>query len=151
MVSKRPNAVTLLCKLCNGPGPLIDSHVIPDFFIRSLERRVATGQSGQSQPTSILLSTREEVKGGQRQRGYWERQVGVKEKLLCANCEGQFSRWEHYFREFFYGTHPSPLVKIPVGTPLDIGHASAVVSGLLGARAAHVNYTQFKLFILSLL
>src|SRR5438309_8138673 len=123
MIKTKPTSKTpkpIACRLCGGPGPLTQSHILPDFFIRSLERRVPTGQSGQTQPTSIMMSLRPEEEGGQRQRGYWEKQSGLHEALLCNVCEGRFSRYESYFRNFFYGNKPPPLTKLAVGTPLNL-------------------------------
>src|SRR5260370_36829926 len=108
------------CRLCGGPSPLRMSHIFPDFFIRSLEREIPMGKSGAPQRASILMSTRPEIEGGPRQRGVWEKITGIKEYLLCAACEGRFSRYENYFRTFFYGNDPPPLKKLSIGTPLDL-------------------------------
>jgi len=118
MAVRFPN-LPIYCKLCGSPEQLCDSHIIPDFYIRALEARIATGTKGQMQPTSILLSTRAEIEGGQRQRGIWENRVGMKEKLLCLKCENKLSKHERYFRNFFYGTNTGagPYIK---KTPLEI-------------------------------
>ncbi|MEI8291645.1 MAG: hypothetical protein WCH99_19430, partial [Verrucomicrobiota bacterium] len=123
------------CRLCDTPGKLIRSHVIPDFFIRSLQRNVPAGKSGQPQPTSIMMSLRPDEEGGQRPRGYWEKRTGIHEPLLCARCEGRFSRYENYFRTFFYGKNPSPLKKIPVGTPLDLSSFAGLDPDIRGVNA----------------
>jgi len=138
------------CRLCGTPGKLIDSHVIPDFFIRSLQRQIPTGKSGQPQPTSIMMSLRPGEEGGQRQRGYWEKQSGINEPMLCAGCESRVSQYENYFRTFFYGKNPSPLKKIPVGTSVDLSSFAGLDPDILGVRAVKMDYTQFKLFVLSL-
>jgi len=138
------------CRLCGTPGKLIVSHVIPDFFIRNLETQVNTGKSGQTQPASIMLSLRQKKEGGQRQRGYWEKQSGIKEPMLCAGCEGWFSQYENYFRAFFYGKNPTPFKKIPVGAPVDFSSFAGLDPDILGVNAVKLDYTQFKLFVLSL-
>jgi len=46
-----------ICKLCGKTDLLKESHVIPDFFIRGLEHKLATGSRGILQPFSMLLST----------------------------------------------------------------------------------------------
>ena len=138
------------CRLCDTPGKLIRSHVIPDFFIRSLQRNVPAGKSGQPQPTSIMMSLRPDEEGGQRPRGYWEKRTGIHEPLLCARCEGRFSRYENYFRTFFYGKNPSPLKKIPVGTPLDLSSFAGLDPDIRGVNAVKLDYSLFKLFVLSL-
>src|ERR1017187_3518312 len=94
------------CMLCGGPGPLCESHIVPDFFVRSVERLQPTGAQGQYQPISFLKSSRPEERDGARQRGYWEKKVGLKERLLCWACEGKFQKNETYVRSLFYGTAP---------------------------------------------
>jgi hypothetical protein len=142
-------AAAMPCKLCGALDPLKSSHIFPDFFIRSLERRIATGVHGQAQPMSILLSTRPEIEGGQKQRGYWEKIVGMKEALLCGKCEGRFSKYENYFREYFYGNAPAPLVKQRVGDV--ISGPIYGFDGMRECRVVHLDYVLFKLFVLSLL
>lgn len=139
------------CKLCCASRQLIVSHVIPDFFIRSLERRTPTGKSGQSQPSSILMSLRPEEPGGARQRGYWEKRSGLKEPLLCTDCEARFSRYENYFRKLFYGNKPGPLKKVPVGTQIDLSAFPGLDPDILGVSEIKLDYASFKLFVLSLL
>jgi hypothetical protein len=97
------------------------------------------------------MSTRPEIEGGQRQRGYWEKVSGIKESLLCSACEGRFSRYENYFRDFFYGNSPPPLKKLSVGTPLDLSRFIGLDPDILGAKLLKVDYAQFKLFVLSLI
>lgn len=138
------------CRLCGTPGKLILSHVIPDFFIRSLQRKVPIGKSGQPQPTSILMSLRPDEEGGQRQRGYWEKRSGIRETMLCAGCEGRISRYENYFRTFFYGKNPSPLKKESVGKSVALSSFLGLDPDILRVTAVKLDYTQFKLFVLSL-
>jgi hypothetical protein len=127
------------------------SHVIPDFFIRSLERNILTGKSGQKQPTSIMMSLQPGEPEGPRQRGYWEKRSGIKEPMLCRACEGRFSRYENYFRVFFYGNTPPPLKKLSIGTPLTIPPSVGLDPDIVGVSHVKLDYTQFKLFVLSLL
>jgi len=145
---KRPTGA---CRLCGTFGELCLSHIIPDLFIRSLEEHIATGKSNQTQPASILLSKQEDIPGGQRQRGYWEKVTGMKEYLLCEGCEGHFANHENYFRKFFYGSG-NRLKKLPVGDPLPIpiGHISPTFR-LLGMRRVLVDFEKMRLFVLSLL
>jgi hypothetical protein len=142
------------CRLCGNVAELRHSHIIPDFFIRSVESRLVTGDQGESQPFSMLLSTRTDVQGGQRQRGQWERIVGLKERLLCEACEQKFSRWEKYFREEFYENGSGPrLQKKDIGietepAPSDVTSAP---NGFLGARLVTLDYAKLKFFILSMI
>lgn len=75
------------------------------------------------------------------------KQVGVKERLLCVECEGKFSRWEAYARRFLYGTSPGKIEKIDPGIP-DHVNPNPVIEG---ARRVRAEYKPFKLFLLSLL
>jgi hypothetical protein len=144
-------AVVGICKLCGVNGELKDSHIIPDFFIRGLEYQTVTGKSGQTQPFSILLTDRPEMEGGAKQRGYWEKILGMTEYLLCGVCEQQFGEYETYVRGLFYGNAPSPLKKVSVGqTIVDFTHQPDF-EGLLGAQRVQVDYTKLRLFQLSIL
>jgi hypothetical protein len=139
------------CKLCGSSGDLINSHVVPDFYIRNLERQQATGAGGQTQPFSTLMSTRPEVTGGAKQRGHWERQVGLKEYLMCAKCEGKLSVWEVYAREFLYGNAPPPLKKQALGVSYFAG-APPKMDELIDIRMLRgVDHAKLKLFQLSLI
>ncbi len=105
----------------------------------------------QSQPHSILLSTRSEIVGGQRQRNYWERIVGLKEHLLCAACELRFSVYENYARTAFYGSGPGPsLAKGSLGVEIEPAPIGVAPRGFLGAHRAQFDFRLFKLFVLSL-
>src|ERR1044071_6986550 len=79
MKESRPDSITP-CILCAGPGPLRDSHILPEFVYRP---------SYDKTHTAVELDTR---KGRRRKR-----QKGFTERLLCAACEGKFSFWETYF------------------------------------------------------
>jgi hypothetical protein len=97
-----------------------------------------------------MMSLRPGEEGGQRQRGYWEKQSGINETMLCAVCEGRFSRYENYFRSFFYGKNPSPLKKVSVGKSVDLSSFVGLNPDILGVTAVKLDYSQFKLFVLSL-
>lgn len=85
------------CKLCGGVGVLRESHIIPDFYIRGLEHQLVTGNHGTTQPHSILLTNRSALEGGVKQRGFWEKILGMKEYLLCGDCEEEFQANETYY------------------------------------------------------
>lgn len=140
-----------ICKLCGATGDLKDSHIIPDFFIRSLEHQLVTGKSGQAQPFSILLSNRPEIEGGAKQRGYWEKLLGMKEYLLCGKCDGKIGKYETYVRVLLYGNSPPPLKKTPLGQTIADFTQQPDFEGLLGAQKGQADYAKLKLFQLSLL
>jgi hypothetical protein len=134
------------CKLCGQTGLLRESHIIPDFYIRGLEHKLATGSQGVEQPFSTFLSANPEIKGGTKQRGHWEKIVGIKEYLLCGKCEGKFSKNENYARNLFYG-NTTPLKKLPIGDLMSFRYGN----DLLHLRKVNVDYKRLKLFQLSIL
>jgi hypothetical protein len=139
------------CRLCGAVGALKRSHIIPDFYIRGLEHQLVTGEHGTAQPHSILLTNRSELEGGVKQRGFWEKILGMKEYLLCGTCEQKFQTNETYVRELLYGTSPPPLIKSTIGTVVADFTGQPDFDGLLLARKAVVDYKKLKLFQLSLL
>src|SRR4051812_25991143 len=98
--------MTGMCKLCDVPKELRHSHIMSDFYITGLEAQIKTGENGIAQPHSLVKSTQADFKDGWRQRGHWEKRVGWKEYLLCADCEAQFSTYESSARTFLYGNSP---------------------------------------------
>lgn len=112
---------------------------------------MATGDHGTTQPHSILLTNRRELEGGVKQRGFWEKILGMKEYLLCGLCERKFETNETYVRELLYGTAPPPLVKSSIGVVVADFAGQPGFDGLLNARKATVDYKRLKLFQLSLL
>ena len=143
--------MTGICKLCNKVGVLKESHAIPDFYIRGLEHKLPTGSKRELQPFSIVLSADPEMEGGAKQRGYWEKILGIKEYLLCGACEQKFQTNETYVRNLLYGNAPPPLKKLRIGTSLDLGITQHDIDGFLDARKVIVDYKKLKLFQLSLL
>lgn len=130
------------CRLCGALGSLRDSHIISKFYVRGYASTIVTGSHGQEQPASILISTVPGIESGQKQHGIFERELGVIQLLLCADCEQRFSRYEDWFRRFFYGTRAGKIQKQPVGNPVALRPRE---------REVLADYKPFKLFILSLL
>jgi hypothetical protein len=91
------------------------------------------------------------MEGGAKQRGYWEKILGIKEYLLCGACEQKFQTNETYVRDLLYGNAPPPLKKLLIGTSLSLGIAQQDIDGLLDAKKVIVDYKKLKLFQLSLL
>jgi len=139
------------CKLCGNVSPLKESHIIPDFYIRGLEHNLVTGSQGISQPFSILLSANPHFEGGVKQRGQWEKIIGMKEKLLCSDCEQKFQKNETYVRDLLYGNSPLPLKKLEMGNRLHEITERFQVEDLLEVRKVKVEYKRLKLFQMSIL
>lgn len=141
--SQPPIRTTALCRLCGREGPLRHSHIVPDFFLEGVEDEIPKGPTGGLQRTHILLSARAEIKSGRKQRGQYEKSLGIKEYLLCGDCEEQFGRYEGYARALFYGTAPGRIRKrMGLGTPVSFEPARSEL---------RVDYVLMKLFVLSLL
>lgn len=106
------------CKLCREERELRDSHVIPEFLYNALyddEHKyyvVSTAHGKSARPL----------------------QKGLRERLLCGDCEKRFSRWETYAANVLYNRNRARCEKVD---------DTIVVEGL--------DYAQFKLFLLSLI
>lgn len=112
------------CKLCLKERELKDSHIIPEFIYE------CSGLYDGKQRFTIVKRTDEGM-------GELElRQKGLKEKLLCGDCENRISKWEGYARWVIYSPGKSEQVK-SVRTRVVLYE--------------NVEYDKFKLFQMSLL
>lgn len=109
---------TGICRLCRKESTLCESHIVPEFLYKPLY---------DSKHRFFRLSTGEKPKRPFEQKG-------VRERLLCSDCEGQFSVYERYARGVLHGGEP-----IQIKTDDSRGFE------------AGVDYVRFKLFELSLL
>ncbi len=106
------------CQLCRRRTALCESHIVPEFLYKPLY---------DSKHRFFRISTGEKPKRPFEQKG-------VRERLLCSDCEGQFSEYERYARSVLYGGEP---ICITTNDPRGF--------------EARVDYRRFKLFELSLL
>ncbi len=139
-----------VCSLCQQSAELSESHIITDYFIRSLQEDVPMGRTGKTHPASTVVSTVEGIAGGQKQRGLWETQLGMVQPLLCRSCEARFNQYETYFRNTFYESKNKRLKK------RDIGHRTTATAVPLAGevtetREIKADFKKFRLFVLSLL
>ncbi len=109
---------TTKCKLCFEERDLENSHIISEFWYKPLY---------DEKHRFHVLSTAPEDKNVFEQKG-------IREKLLCHDCEQYFSRLEDYVRKVFYGG---------VGVWIKNDRNKILING--------IDYTKFKLFQLSLL
>ena len=79
------NKATKTCKLCLQESALSKSHIIPEFMYRSLY---------DEKHRFLELST---IKGKKN----IFLQKGIRERLLCSNCETNLSKHEHYASSVF--------------------------------------------------
>lgn len=108
------------CRLCQKMKPLCMSHIIPEFLYKPLY-----------DDKHRLMLVPEET-----DRTVQVRQSGLKERLLCAECESRLSGFEEYGKRLIDGGKVT--VKVA-----EQNREFTVYSG--------VNYTKLKLFQLSLL
>lgn len=123
------------CRLCLQEKELRRSHIIPDFFADSSGLTYPTGDSRKLQPFGLPISTMPGKKFKRMQQGYWEKQLGMIEHLLCHDCEQKFSSLENYAKRFFYGNSTPIRLQLP----------------LLGDPFFVADYKKMKLFQLSIL
>jgi hypothetical protein len=106
------------CALCLQESQLQRSHVIPEFLYRSLYDDKHRLQ---------VLSTLEDRDNSLEQKG-------LRESLLCTNCEQKISVWERYASLVLQG-----------GVPLTVRREGKIVF------VSGVDYLKFRLFQLSIL
>src|ERR1039458_4659463 len=94
------------CALCLLVKPLQSSHIIPDFMLKEVEEGIPKGKSGQKQPHIRLINfqTTQEIYCHQKETAY--KKEGLKESLLCWDCEQKLADGEKYVRHALYGSKP---------------------------------------------
>lgn len=111
---------SMTCRLCDEKKPLKKSHIIPRFFYEPMEWK------GNNFRYQILgVDSNRAITG----------QGGIKERLLCEDCEQNFSRYENYVSKTLYGGIELTFSKVH--------NRRWLISGL--------DYNKFKLFQLSIL
>lgn len=111
--------MAVVCALCKTNGKLQNSHIIPEFFYKL----VYDPNPRRFRVISAIVSEPERY--GQK---------GLRERLLCKDCEQKLGRWENYAKKSFVD-----------GQGLQITQQNATVF------LSNLDYKLFKLFLLSLL
>lgn len=106
------------CRLCGTHKPLRNSHIIPEFIYQPMY---------DEKHRFFELHKR-------RALGAKRFQKGLRERILCDDCEHLLSRWEKYAAHVMSGKS---------SVTLRPSHERVWISG--------IDYTQFKLFLLSIL
>lgn len=107
------------CKLCQQNNKLLRSHIIPEFFYKDTYSK--------SHKISVVST-------GKIPKEFMNLQKGLRERLLCIDCEQLISPWEKYVREALFG-----------GVELQIAADKHFI------KIMDVDYHRFKLFSLSLI
>ena len=109
------------CHLCGEEKPLVNSHVIPEFLYAPLyepnDHRLLVIPARPGKRIQIL-------------------QEGLKEKLLCQDCERCLSKWEGYARTLLEGGSTRASMRTESEDHMEI---------------SNIRYDQLKLFQLSVL
>ena len=106
-----------ICKMCGTAGKLCNSHIIPELCYLAAYDNLHRTTKFQAEPNSKRLI-----------------QKGIREYLLCQNCETHLSKIENDFKDYWYGR---PALPLQITTP------EIIISGF--------DYNVFKLFHLSIL
>ncbi|TCD17459.1 hypothetical protein EZ456_22855 [Pedobacter psychrodurus] len=125
--------MTGTCKLCLNESELKQSHIIPEFMYQNVydenpkrfySLNVVLDNDGQS--SSKIL------------------QKGVRERLLCEECEGKFSKYEDYAAETIYAKRNRNKAYI--------AKSSVSADGIYFLYEYEgFSYKEFKIFLMSLL
>ncbi len=108
----------MYCKLCQNNKKLMNSHIIPEFIYKPLY---------DDKHRFHVLST-------YSAKGKPMEQKGIREKLLCTDCEQHLSKYEGYARKVLFG-----------------GVNIVVQNDNGGIVVSEIDYKYFKLFQLSIL
>lgn len=108
-----------ICRLCGKSALLRNSHILPEFlYARAYDDIHRALELGREERVERFI------------------QQGYREELLCDACEGQFNRYETYFKRTWFDAQPLP-------TKLEPGIRVHTIDRL--------DYKLFRLFHLSLL
>lgn len=116
------------CRLCQQDRQLRNSHIIPEWCYTS----VYDGPKGTDHQFIQLSTVAPPSKPIQK---------GLREYLLCPDCELKRSKWEAYVREIFYANEKSPFAL----RAEQVGQTKYTFT-ILG-----LDYAKFKLFQMSVL
>ncbi len=124
------------CKLCKESKELLKkSHIIPDFMYKGLY----------DEDHKITYATRETFKSNSNKikrcsSGEYESQI------LCADCDNKVigDSLEDYASKIIYGKNLSPRI-----APISKEYEAS--DGTIFTNITNINYTKFKLFLLSIL
>lgn len=85
------------CRLCLAKKPLQQSHILPEFFWKDVYEKLPNG--GRRVPKTVY-----EANAVPELTHY---QRGLREELLCWDCEQKLGRWESYTKRMLLDKLPS--------------------------------------------
>lgn len=91
------------CLLCLSERQRVHSHVLPEFMVKGTEDWIVTGGSRQPQPHMTLVDYETASPTYCIQKGNALKREGIKEPLLCVDCEKVLHVGEDYVRRILYG------------------------------------------------
>lgn len=121
------------CKLCDKEKQLKNSHILPEFMYQNLY------DSSPKRFYSLNVNLNDSDKSRKRIE-----QKGIREYLLCGDCEVQLSKYENYSAETFYAKNLKNKAYIKkANETLDQQYFTYEYAGF--------SYKEFKVFLLSIL
>src|SRR2546423_1619481 len=91
-----------ICQLCGKSAELQLSHIMPGSIYKAFKKTSATGRIRATNEPNLLIED------------------GLKDYLLCWNCEQEFSKWEGMFRNYmFMPLHEKNKVPLTYGSWLE--------------------------------
>ncbi len=86
------------CPLCSSSRPLVESHIMPRFVIEWFRKTSPTGHMRLGFAPNVRI------------------QDGIKQPLLCADCEQRIGLWETFIaKRLFYPYHDDTGVIVKYG------------------------------------
>ena len=124
---------TLICKLCQKQAKLRNSHILPEFFYQNLYdkdvKRFNTYKINLDKPENLKKRIE---------------QKGIREYLLCQDCETLLSKYERYAAETLYSKNLKNKAYV-------INSKETPDQKKFTYDYAGFDYKLFKIFLLSLL
>ena len=121
-----------ICKLCLKERELRQSHVVPEFMYQNIYDKLPKRY--------YHLDIDQEANGESKSKVL---QKGIREYLMCDECEGKLSKWERYTANLFYAK--------TTGNTAYLKEKILTADGYDIYVWANVHYKSFKLFQMSLL
>lgn len=136
-----------ICAFCRQVRLLRNSHIIPEFLYRTLYDEKHRFKAYRSDRTPGVI----------------REQKGMRERLLCDDCEQKFCKYEQFASDFFQGTlrafEDTSQPTIRYGKALTFSRFTITASNAAlttsktpnAIQAQGLDYVRLKLFLLSLL